>query len=294
MSDYVTGNGVPSIGARGNKAQLVEHICNFIRSNASSDLSLEALESRFGLSRYSLQKIFREIMGITPRKYLEECRINLLKRNLREGEPLPNAVYKTGYNSQSWLYTDSKSKLGMLPSKYRNGGKGATIRFLTDKCELGHLLVAETDHGICTLSIADSEKELTDYLKREFPRADIIKSEEVRGRINSVIEYFDGQLLNLPVEVGGTEFQRRVWAAIKTIPYGETRTYNQIAEMVGKPKAYRAVANACGANPVPLIIPCHRVVRKDGTMGGYALGTHRKKSLLQMEKKYSHSGSEGQ
>lgn len=285
-----SGKGEDYDGTKGNKAQLVEQICNYIRSNASSDLSLDRLETRFGLSKYSLHRTFREIMGITPRKYLEECRINLLKRNLREGEPLPGAVYSTGYNSQSWLYRDGSSKLGMLPSSYRNGGKGATVRYLTEKCDLGFILVAETDFGICALSIADSENELVDYLKSEFPEADIVRSEEVRGRMDSVISYFDGQLLNLPVEVGGTEFQRRVWSAIRTIPYGETRTYNQIAEMVGKPKAYRAVANACGANPVPLIIPCHRVIRKDGTIGGYALGTHRKEFLLELERKNLHGG----
>lgn len=283
----VSGKSKDNSSAKENKAHLVEQICNYIRSNASSDLSLDRLETRFGLSRYSLHRTFREIMGITPRKYLEECRINMLKQNLREGEPLPNAVYSTGYNSQSWLYKDGNLKLGMLPSSYRNGGKGAIVKYLTDKCDLGFLLVAETEHGICTLSMADSEKELVEYLKEEFPEADIVKSEEVRERMDSVISYFDGQLLNLPVEVGGTEFQRRVWSAIRTIPYGETRTYNQLAEMIGKPKAYRAVANACGANPVPLIIPCHRVVRKDGTMGGYALGTHRKEFLLKMEKKNS-------
>lgn len=282
-----TGKNVTQDIQHTNKAQLVERICNFIRANASSDLSLERLEKEFKLSRYSLHRIFREIMGITPRKYLEECRINLLKQNLRDGEPIPEAVYNTGYNSHSWLYRDGASKLGMLPSKYRKGGKGATVRYLIDECKLGYLLVAETEHGICALSIADSEQELIDHLQEEFPKADLVKSEGVRSRMNSVVSYFEGQLLNLPVEIRGTDFQRRVWSAIRRIPYGETRTYNQVAEMVGKPTAYRAVANACGANPVPLIIPCHRVVRKDGSLGGYALGLHRKKYLLDMERENS-------
>lgn len=267
------------------KAAVVEQICDYIRRNATSDLSLAALEVKFSINRFSLQKAFREIMGITPRKYVEECRILLLKRNLKEGQPMPEAVYRTGYNSQSWLYEDPESKLGMLPSIYRSGGEGAEIRYQTAMCPLGWLTVAETEGGICGLTMAGSEDDLIGWLEDEYPHATLVRSDDLNERIDSVLMYFRGQLLNLPVEVGGTEFQRRVWTAIKTIPYGETRTYNQIAEMIGKPKAYRAVANACGANPVPLVVPCHRVVRKDGGLGGYALGVEKKRYLLEMEKK---------
>lgn len=266
---------------------MVEKICNYIRSNATSGLTLAILEQKFEMSRYALHRLFKGVMGITPRKYIEECRINLLKRNLREGEPMPDAVYKTGYNSQSWLYSSPESKLGMLPSSYRNGGKGAMIRYWTGECRIGHLLVAETEYGICSLTIADTEEDLADFIHNEFPKAEVVRNETAKKRLDSVIEYFNGQLINLPVGVGGTNFQRRVWAAISTIPYGETRTYNQIAEMIGEPKAYRAVANACGANPVPLVVPCHRVVRKDGGLGGYGLGIERKKYLLEMEKRNS-------
>lgn len=267
------------------KVDIVEDVCNYIRRNPSSDLSLTFLGEKFGVSKYSLQRKFREVMGITPRKYVEECRINLLKNNLKEGEAIPGAVYSTGYNSSSWLYEGSSSKLGMRPSSYRNGGEGMEIRYLTAQCRLGWLIVAETEHGICALSLADSEVQLIEHMRHEFPKADLSRSESVRKRLDSVLDYFEGQLLNLPVDVQGTEFQKRVWAAISTIPYGETRTYNEIAESIGHPRAYRAVANACGANPVPLIVPCHRVVRKDGGMGGYALGVQRKRYLLDMEKR---------
>ncbi len=285
-------NGSRSVSRKreASDADLVEEMCNYIRGNATSGLSLAALEEKFSLSRYTLHRLFKQVMGITPRKYMEECRINLLKRNLREGEVMPNAVYRTGYNSHSWLYSDASSKLGMLPSTYRNGGKGAVVQYLTAECDLGHLLVAQTEHGICSLTIADSEDDLLKFIRREFPKAEIVRSESARPRLDSVIDYFHGQLLNLPVEVGGTSFQRRVWAAIRTIPYGETKTYNEIAELIGKPTAYRAVANACGANPVPLIVPCHRVVRKDGGLGGYGMGIDRKKYLLEMEKRNRASG----
>lgn len=269
------------------RIELVEKICDYIRSNASSSLSLVALEERFKISKYSLHRLFKDVMGITPRKYIEECRINLLKRSLREGEPLPNAVYKTGYNSQSWLYNDGPNKLGMLPSSYRKGGAGVLVKYQTSECNLGHLLVAETDLGICSLTMADNEEDLVAFIQKEFPNAEVRRSDDVRKRLDAVLSYFEGQLLNLPVEVAGTDFQRRVWTAIKAIPYGETRTYNEIAELIGKPRAYRAVANACGANPVPLIVPCHRVVRKDGGLGGYGLGIERKRYLLEMEKRNS-------
>lgn len=266
------------------KTEIVEKICDYIRTNAAEDLSLSALESRFGISRYYLQKTFKEIMGITPRKYVEECRINLLKHNLREGVPIPAAIYKSGYNSQSWLYNGATSKLGMPASSYRKGGEGAKIRYDIIQSKLGFLVIAETDSGICALSIGDSEKILVDSLEREFPKAEIARSDEMKESGKAVLEYLEGKELDLPLDVQGTEFQKRVWAAIKTIPYGETKSYSEIAEMIGKPEAHRAVANACGANPVPLIVPCHRVVRKDGSLGGYGLGVDKKEFLLKMEK----------
>lgn len=272
------------------KSEIVETICNYIRRNPSEDLSLSALESIFGFSRFYIHKAFKEVMGITPRKYVEECRIQLLKRNLRKGEPIPSAIYRTGYNSQSWLYDNASSKLGMSASSYRRGGEGARIRFMTTECRLGFLMVAETDYGVCALSIGDSEDQLLSSLKSEFPKADVYRSDEVAEKIMAVLKYFDGQLLNLPADICGTEFQKRVWSALRTIPYGETRTYQQVANMIGAPKAHRAVANACAANPVPLIVPCHRVVRTDGGLGGYALGVERKRFLLELEKEHAEQG----
>lgn len=270
-----------------SKTGMVEQICDYIRGNISDDLSLTALEKKFGVSRFTILRSFKEVMGITPRKYVEECRIHKLKQNLSDGQVLPNAVYSTGYNSQSWLYEDALSKLGMLPSSYRDKGSGETIRYDISRCRLGYILLAETDFGICALSIADTEEALINSLKREYSKASIVRSEDVEPRMRKVLEYFDGQMLNLPVTVAGSEFQRRVWTAILSIPYGETRSYNEVAEMIGSPKAYRAVANACASNPVPLIVPCHRVVRKNGEMGGYALGVERKKYLLKMESENS-------
>lgn len=270
--------------AMGEKTALVEKICDYIRQNPTDDLSLTSLEKIFGLSKFQIQKSFKEIMGITPRKYVEECRIHLLKQNIRDGVPIPSAIYRSGYNSQSWLYDNSSSKLGMQASSYRKGGAGTEIRYMISECRLGFLIVAETDHGVCALSIGDTEEQLIRSLTGEFPRADIRRSDSVKKSIDAVLGYFEGQLLNLPLDIHGTDFQKRVWSALRTIPYGEVRTYQQVAEMINMPKAHRAVANACASNPVPLIVPCHRVVRKDGGIGGYALGVWRKKILLQREK----------
>lgn len=157
------------------------------------------------------------------------------------------------------------------------------IGYLTDSSPLGRLLVAATEYGICAVSLADSDEELVAALQREYPKATILKSEDVRRLLKEVLKFFQGQLLSLPLDLRGTDFQRKVWAALQTIPYGSTSSYSDVARMVGKPRAVRAVANACGDNPVPLIIPCHRVIRKDGSLGGYGLGVHRKRQLLAME-----------
>lgn len=263
----------------------MENVCNYIRSSPSSDLSLAALELHFGVSRFAIQKAFKEIMGISPRKYVEECRILLLKRNLRGGISMPRAVYDTGYSSQSWLYGDARLKLGMSAASYRNAGEGEEICFQTADCDLGRLLVAETTHGVCSVNIAESDEQLVEALQAEYTRASIVRSDSVRKRVEAILEYFKGQKLVLPFDIDGTDFQRRVWSAILSIPYGQTRTYNEIARMVGRPSAVRAVANACGANPVPLVIPCHRVVRKDGKIGGYGLGPEKKRVLLELERK---------
>ena len=269
------------------KHNLVEQVCSFIRSNTSRDVSLSALERHLGVNRFTIQKTFKEVMGISPRKYAEERRILMLKRNLKDNQPIPKAIYKAGYNSQSWLYGGSDSKLGMSPSTYRNGGRGSSIRYLTSSCILGYILLAETDRGVCSLSLADSEDVLVQSLIKEYPNAEIERSEKVRKSLDSVMKYLEGQSLDLPVDVRGTDFQKRVWVALQNIPYGETRSYDDVAKMIGKPSAVRAVANACASNPVPLIIPCHRVVRKDGGIGGYGMGIERKEYLLRMERSNS-------
>jgi AraC family transcriptional regulator of adaptative response/methylated-DNA-[protein]-cysteine methyltransferase len=276
---------------KGVKSRLVDLVSSYIKENTSGNLSLKFLEERFQVNKFTIQRAFMDVLGISPRKYAEECRIMRLKENIKKGEPVTRAIYNSGYNSQNWLYRDSKSKLGMTPSEYRKGGVGVQIRYLIAESKLGFILVAETDKGICSVSMADAPEQLIRQLSSEFHKATLLQSEEVRDRMNAILEYLEGKKLNLPVDVQGTEFQKRVWAAISRIPYGETRSYNKIAEEIGMPKAYRAVANACGANPVPLVVPCHRVIRKNGGLGGYGMGIERKKYLLAMEKSVSKKSS---
>lgn len=267
-----------------HQLELVGRVCDYIRANSSAKITLEGLGREFGVSPFHLQRVFKAVMGMTPRRYVEECRIGTLKHSLSSGEPVTAALRKSGYSSQSWLYEDSKEKLGMTPATYRRGGEGERIGYLTGDTPLGRLLVAATAHGVCAVSLADSDERLMQTLHREFPRAVISRSEEVRTLYDGVMATLDGQRNSLPLDLRGTDFQLRVWSAIRKIPYGGTCTYSDIAEAIGSPTAVRAVANACGSNPVPLIIPCHRVIRKDGGLGGYGLGVHRKKALLAQEK----------
>lgn len=265
------------------KAELVKGVCDYIRENSTARVTLKTLGTKFGVSPFYLQRTFAEVMGMSPREYMEEFRLSNLRRRLARGEPVISALRGTGYSSQSWLYEDSKRRLGMTPATYRNGGEGTTIAFSTGESSLGRLLVATTDHGVCAVKAGGSDEELVRALQAEFPRATIERSARARRYLAALNRHLSGQEVKFPLDIRGTDFQMRVWAALTSIPLGETRSYHEVAEMVGKPRAVRAVANACASNPVPLIIPCHRVIRKDGSLGGYGLGIRRKKALLSSE-----------
>jgi AraC family transcriptional regulator of adaptative response/methylated-DNA-[protein]-cysteine methyltransferase len=265
------------------RAQLVESVCHHIKGNPTSRLTLNVLGQKFGVSPSYLQRVFADIMGISPRKYQEECRISLLKIKLAEGEPIIGALRDTGYSSHSWMYKDSRVKLGMTPANYKAGGVGRLIYYAIGSSRLGRILVASTNHGICSVNVAADDEKLLSALRREFPKARIVRSERAGRFLAGIRKHLRGQEVRLPLDLRGTDFQRRVWTAIKLIPFGSTTSYTDIAKVIGDPAAVRAVANACGSNPVPLIIPCHRVVRSDGSLGGYGLGIPRKRLLLRTE-----------
>lgn len=264
--------------------KLVAEICTYIKGNPMSKITLTDLGRRFEISPYHLQRIFVDVMGISPRKYLEECRVGLLKIRLANGGPVLGALRGTGYSSQSWLYKNSRIKLGMTPADYKGGGSGMSVMYAIGDSKLGRMLVAATIHGICSVNIGEDDDALISQLRREYPRARIIRSEKVDRFLAGVDAHLRGQEVKLPLDIRGTEFQLKVWTALQHIPLGSTRSYSEIAEMIGEPTAVRAVASACGSNPIPLIIPCHRVIRKDGSLGGYGLGIHRKKALLDRER----------
>jgi AraC family transcriptional regulator, regulatory protein of adaptative response / methylated-DNA-[protein]-cysteine methyltransferase len=266
------------------RLELVKEVCSYIQENPASKITLAELGRRFGVSPYHLQRIFVDVMGISPRRYLEECRVTLLKLRLAKGESVVGALRATGYASHSWLYKDSRVKLGMTPANYKLGGSGMLVMYATGDSSLGQLLVAATDHGICSVDVGEDDDVLVAALKREYPKAKIVRSERAARFLQGINAHLQGQEVKLPLDIRGTDFQLRVWKALQQIPLGSTRSYSEVAEMIGEPSAVRAVANACGSNPVPLIIPCHRVIRKDGSLGGYGLGLPRKKALLAKER----------
>lgn len=269
-----------------HEAQLVEAVCRYIEDHVDESLTLAQLGDQAGMSASHLQRVFKKIAGISPREYQEAHRLERFKYRVRQGRGILDALYEVGYGSSSRLYEQAPTRLGMTPAAYQGGGEGASIYYATVDCYLGCLLVAATERGICFISLGDWEAELEEALQAEFPAAVIGRDDAYLGEwLAAVLEILDGAQPHeqLPLDIQATAFQRQVWGTLQTIPAGETRTYSEVAAAMGSPQGGRAVARACASNPVPLVIPCHRVVRKDGDMGGYRWGIERKKMLLTHE-----------
>ena len=268
----------------------VKAICRFIEQHLDEPLTLGRLGKEFRQSPFHLQRRFKAVLGITPREYADSCRLRLLKRNLQSGDSVTRAMYDAGYGSSSRLYEKTASQLGMTPDKYRRGAIAATIRYTCADSPLGRMLIAATERGICSIQFARTDGELIEGLKREFPFAGR-KSDDggLESWAAALLEHMRGANKekahdsSLPLDIRATAFQRRVWTYLQKIPFGATRSYSQVAKAIGRPTAVRAVARACATNPVAVAIPCHRVVREDGSMGGYRWGIERKKALLAME-----------
>lgn len=266
------------------QVKVIHSVCRYIETHLDSALTLAELSRHAHLSPYHLQRTFKRLMGVSPRQYAAACRATQLKKNLKETQTVTDATYNSGYGSLSRLY--EQTRLGMTPTIYRRGGAGLTIHYTITDSPLGRLLVAATEQGVCFISLADSDKTLEAALRGDYHSAEIQRDEVgLRQWVNAVVSYLNGKQphLDLPVDIQGTAFQRQVWEALRAIPYGETRTYGQIAEAIGKPSAARAVGHACGANPVALVIPCHRAVGSSGSLTGYRWGVERKERLLASE-----------
>ena len=265
-------------------------ICRFIEQHLDEPLTLERLGKEFRQSPFHLQRRFKAVLGITPREYADSCRMRMLKRNLQAGDSVTRAMYDAGYGSSSRLYERTASQLGMTPDRYRRGAIAAAIRYTCADSPLGRMLIAATERGICAIQFARSDGELIEGLKREFPFA-TRKSDQagLQSWVDSLLKHMRGKALDssLPLDIRATAFQRRVWTYLQSIPFGATRSYSQVAQAIGQPSACRAVARSCATNPVAVAIPCHRVVREDGSMGGYRWGIERKKALLEMERQDS-------
>lgn len=273
--------------ASGNpQAEMVKAVCRYIEQHLDEPVTLVRLGRVFRQSPFHLQRTFKAVLGVTPKAYADSCRMNQLKRNLQAGHSVTRAMYDAGYGSSSRLYERTASQLGMTPDKYRRGAIAAPIRYTFAESPLGQMLVAATDLGICAIQFGDSERELEQGLRHEFPFANRKRDDEsLRSWTDTLLERMRGHKLNaaLPLDIQATAFQRRVWEYLQSIPYGATRSYSEVAKAIGNSKATRAVARACATNPVAVAIPCHRVVREDGDMGGYRWGVDRKEALLEME-----------
>jgi len=257
--------------------------------------NLGELASQVGLSPSHLQRAFRRAYGVSPAEYARSKRFGEFKRALREGASITDAIYDAGFGSGSRVYEHSDRLLGMPPARYREGAAGVAIRYTTLACPLGRVLVAATARGLCAVNIGDDDDALLQKLRDEFPRAQITRVDAGRDEwLSVVVERVAAQFGKSenaaqsglpPLDIAATAFQWRVWDALTRIPAGETRSYGEIARMIGAPNAARAVGRACGSNKLALIVPCHRVVREDGTPGGWRWGAARKQQLLERERK---------
>jgi AraC family transcriptional regulator of adaptative response/methylated-DNA-[protein]-cysteine methyltransferase len=266
----------------------IRRACVYL-ANVEGHLPLASLARRLGGSPYHLQRNFKRIVGITPRQYADACRLQRVKHGLRGRKSVTEATLDAGFGSSSRLYERAVPKLGMTPSTYRRGGAGVAIRFTIVESPVGRLLVAATPRGICRVSMGRSEPELKTALAREYPNAAITRDRGGLARwTRNILDHLAGRAprLDLPLDIQATAFQWQVWEALAAIPYGSTRTYAEVAEAIGRPKAARAVARACSANPVALAIPCHRVVPAAGGVGGYRWGDSRKQLLLAAERRH--------
>jgi len=267
--------------------KLVQSVCRYLDA-AEDSVKLSDLATAMGVSSFHLQRTFKNIMGISPRQYFSARKFGSFKSKVREGQSVTTALYDSGFNSSSRLYENAADELGMTPATYGRGGRGVTINYTIVDSPLGRLLVATTDRGVCAVTMGDRDEQLETSLKTEFPEAKLERSDSaLREVVELVMHHLSAKQprLDLPLDIRATAFQRLVWEKLRTIPYGETVSYGDVAKAIGNPGAVRAVGHACATNPVALVIPCHRVVREDKTLGGYRWGLDRKKKLLEQEKR---------
>jgi AraC family transcriptional regulator of adaptative response/methylated-DNA-[protein]-cysteine methyltransferase len=270
------------------RAELIQKTCKYIEVNLDEKLTLETLSHQAGLSPFHFQRTFKRILGISPRQYVEARRLEKVKRSLTNGETVTNSLYNAGFTSKSRLYEKTPAQLGVSPGLFRRGGRGLRIGYTIVDSRIGRVLLAATERGACAVCMGASDEAVEAALKEDYYAADLHRDDVgMQKWAEAMLSYFDGQEFprDLPLDVQATAFQWKVWKEIRSIPYGLTATYSNIAKSLGAPQATRAVARACATNPVAIVIPCHRVIGKDGSLRGYAWGVKRKKTLLSLENK---------
>lgn len=267
-----------------------EYIDRRLSERSEEPITLVALAAQAGLSPHHLQRRFKDLVGLTPAQYARARRSERLKEELRRGETVSRATYGAGYGSSSRVYESASAHLGMTPATYQRGGVGTHIEYVVAKTTLGHLLVAATNRGVCAVTLGDDTGKLESALATEYPAATrervTAPSSALGAWVAEIVAYLDGERTgaDIPLDVQATAFQWKVWRELQKIPAGETRSYTQVATAIGSPKAARAVAGACADNRIALVIPCHRVVRMSGELGGYRWGIERKRQLIDRER----------
>jgi AraC family transcriptional regulator, regulatory protein of adaptative response / methylated-DNA-[protein]-cysteine methyltransferase len=270
----------------------IREVCRYLESHADGSLKLADLAARAGLSPFHFQRTFKAVVGVTPKKYFEALRLNKLKEGLRALDDVTEAVYYAGYGSPSRVYEHAGTRLGMTPKQYRQHGRGVNITHVTITAfPVGLIMIGATDRGLCFVQFGDSPEELLAALQSEYPLAHHEPMSEpahpeLQRWLTALTNHLAGKQphLDLPLDIRATAFQMRVWNYLQSIPYGDVQSYSEVAAGIGAPKATRAVASACARNTVALVIPCHRVIRGSGEMGGYRWGPARKRALIDRER----------
>jgi AraC family transcriptional regulator of adaptative response/methylated-DNA-[protein]-cysteine methyltransferase len=282
----------------GTLATLLE-LCRHVEKHPEQAHSLASLARHSGLSQFQVHRLFKSLLRLTPKSYIDAVRLRSLKRKLRDSASVTEAIYDAGFESSSAVYGRMDAHLGMTPRRYRAGGAGVQVSFAFGRTALGRVLIGATDRGICHLQFGESERELLEQLSAEYPSATIEPSTaDECGQFGAWMRELNARIAGsaaarqLPLDVRGTAFQKQVWDFLQTIPCGSVLSYGEVAQGVGRPTAVRAVASACGGNAVGVLIPCHRVIRGNGELGGYRWGASRKRALLDAERRSQARGGQ--